>query len=190
MLPDWVSYVDVGFAAVALLFAWSGWQKGFAGQVAHILTFVIMGGLLFFAYPAIFSYLGRALRNVNETYLMWLILGAMAALALAVFLVLSKMLQSLLKAQISDQSDKAYGFSLGLVRGILVALFAMVFLVILGPPRIYEGFSGQSKVGRMVCHDIVPRIQPHLTRAVLEGKAQQLRDKLMEQEEAGQLDET
>lgn len=185
MMPDWLSFVDVAFAGVVLLFAMGGFQRGFAAQVAHILTFLIMGALLFFAYPALFSYLCRVWRNMDETYLMWLILAGLLVLAIGIFVALSKVLQSLLKAQISDRSDKTYGSVLGLIRGALVALFAMVFLVMLGPPKIYDGFRMKSHVGQLVCYELVPRIQPHLTRAVLEEKVQQLRSQLMEREEAG-----
>ena len=127
MMPDWFSFVDMAFLGVALLFAWGGSQKGFAGQVAHILTSLIMAGVLFFAYPAIYSYLSRVFRNLEEAYLMWLLLIGLAALTFGVFVLCSKMLASLLKTQISDRSDHVYGFILGFIRGALVALFALIF---------------------------------------------------------------
>ena len=189
MIPDWFSFVDMAFLGVALLFAWGGFQKGFAGQVAHILTCLIMGVFLFFAYPAIYSYLSRVLRNVEEAYLMWLLLVCLAALTFGVFVLSSKMLASLLKAQISDRSDHAYGFMLGFIRGALVALFAMIFIVMLGPPRFYDSFRVKSYVGREVCYNLVPRIQPHLNRATLEEKTKEWKLKLLEQQEAGVLEE-
>ena len=39
MVPDWISLIDIAFAGVALLFGLGGFQKGFAEQVAHIITF-------------------------------------------------------------------------------------------------------------------------------------------------------
>ncbi len=188
-MPDWLSLVDVGFVAIALLFAWGGFQKGFAGQVAHILTFVIMGVFLFFAYPAIYSYLGRVFRNVEATYLMWLILIGLFLLAVGVFALTSKLLADLLKTQITDGADRGWGFALGLTRGLLTGLFAMIFLVMLEPSaRLYDKFRARSHVGRLVCYELVPRVQPHLSRAVLEEKVGTWRDKLMEQEDAGQLE--
>lgn len=189
MIPYWVSFVDVAFLGVALLFAWGGFQKGFAGQVAHILTFLIMGGVLFFAYPAIYSYLSRVFRNLEEAYLMWLLLVGLAVVAVGVYVMCSKMLASLLKTQISDRSDHVYGFMLGFIRGTLAALFAMIFIVMLGPPRFYDSFRAKSYIGRQVCYNLVPRIQPHLNRATLEEKVKDWKLKLMEQEEAGVLDE-
>jgi len=188
MIPDWLSFVDVAFLGVALLFAWGGSQKGFAAQVAHILTFLIMGGFLFFAYPAIYSYLAGIFRNLDEAYLMWLLLVCLVALAFGVFVLSCKLLASLLKAQISERSDHVYGFMLGFVRGALVALFAMIFIVMLGPPRFYDTFRMKSYIGKQVCYNLVPRVQPHLNRGTLEGKVNQWKQKLLEQEQAGELE--
>jgi len=185
MIPEWLSLIDVAYVAVALLFALGGLQRGFASQVAHVITFLVVGAALFFAYPSIFSYMGRLFRNLNETYMMWLILAGLAVLTLVFFIFLNKLLANVLKTQISDRSDRTYGFILGFVRGLLVALFVMVFMVILGPPKTYDTLRVKSYVGRLVCYEMVPRIQPHMTRAVLEERVEKLREALIYQEEAG-----
>ena len=188
-MPSWLSLVDVGFLAVALLFAWGGCQKGFAGQIAHILTFFIMGVFLFFGYPALFSYLRGLLRGAEETYLMWLILAATFALGVGVFVLTTKLLAGVVKAQITERADHVWGFVLGFVRGLLLALFGVMLLVMLDASgRVYDKFRAKSHVGRMVCYEVVPRVQPHLTRAVLEEKTREWKDFLLEQEEAGVLE--
>lgn len=188
MIPEWLSFVDVVVVGVALLFAWGGFKKGFAAQLAHILTFLTMGVTLFFAYPAIFAYFRRVLGNINETYLTWLILAGAVVVAVVVFILISKLLHGLLKSQISDRSDKVYGFLLGLIRGALVAAFAMVFLVTLGSSKIAETFSAKAYFGKLVCNTLAPPLQPHLTRDAFAEKTQQLLDRLLEQEEAGILE--
>ena len=185
MMPEWLSLVDVAFVAVALLFALGGLQKGFAGQVAHIITFVALGAFLFFAYPAIFSYFGRLFRNLNEVYMMWLILAGLAVLTFFFYLYVTKLLANLLKAQISDRSDRFYGFVLGSVRGALMALLALVFLVILGSERFYDHLSEKSQVGRLVCYEMVPRIQPRLNKSTVGESFDKMREALIYQEEAG-----
>ena len=185
MIPEWLSLIDVAYVAVALLFALGGLQRGFASQVAHVITFLAVGAILFFAYPSIFSYIGRLFRNLNETYMMWLILAGLAVLTIVFFIFLSKLLSNVLKTQISDRSDRIYGFTLGFIRGALVALFVMIFMVILGPPKTYDTFRMKSSVGQLVCYEMVPRIQPHMTRALLEERVDKLREALIYQEEAG-----
>jgi uncharacterized membrane protein required for colicin V production len=189
MIPDWLSFVDVVFVGVALLFAWGGGQRGFAAQVAHILTFLIIGGVLFYVYPPIFNYLDGVFRNVEETYLMWLLLIVLAVLAYGIFVLISKLLARVLKAQMTERTDHVYGFFLGFIRGGLTALFAMILLVMLGSPKIYDTFRMKSQVGQLVCYEMVPRIQPHLNRSVLEEKTEMIRNRLLQREEAGVFDE-
>lgn len=188
MIPEWLSFIDVVFVAVGLLFACGGFQKGFAAQLAHILTFLALGVTLFFAYPSIFDYFRSVFCRVNETYLTWMILAGAVALSFIIFFVVSKLLQSLMKTKISERSDKAYGFLLGFFRGILIALFAMLFFVVLGSESVSETLCAKSYSGRFVCNQLAPPLQPHLTRESLGEKAQQLRDRLMEREEAGILE--
>jgi uncharacterized membrane protein required for colicin V production len=188
-MPEWLSLVDLAFVGVALLFAWGGSQRGFAVQVAHILTFLILGAILFFAYPVLFNYLSDLFRRLHKTYLMWFLLAGVFALTFAIFILITKLMAKMLKTQVTDAGDRAWGGILGLVRGALVALFAMIFLVILGPPFFYDLFTSKAYSGRLVCTELVPRIQPHLTPSVLEARVQQFKDSLMEQEEAGVFDE-
>ncbi len=185
MIPEWLSLIDVAYVAVALLFALGGFQKGFAGQVAHIITFVVLGAFLFLAYPAIFSYLGRLFRNLNETHMMWLILAGLAVLTVVFFIYVSKLLANVLKTQISDRSDRTYGFVLGFIRGALTALFVMIFLVILGPAKFRDSFSERSRVGKLVCYELVPRIQPRLNKSTVGEGFNKMREALIYQEEAG-----
>jgi|GEM_PF-3512138 len=186
MIPNWLSLIDVLFLTIALLFAWGGSQKGFAEQISHIVTFIFMGLLLFFAYPSIFRYLGRIFRSVEPTYLMWLLLVGVVGAAVLMFILMSKLLAGMMKTQISDTSDMAWGFVLGFIRGALAGVFLMVFLVMLDASgRTYDKMRMKSYVGKLVCYEMVPRIQPHLSRAVLEEKANALRNKLLEQEDAG-----
>lgn len=187
-MPEWLSLIDIAYVAVALLFALGGFQKGFAGQVAHILTFVAAGVFLFFAYPRIFSYFGRLFRNLNETYMMWLILAGFVVLCVMFFILISKLLANALKTQISERSDRTYGFMLGLIRGALMALFVMIFLVILGSAKFYDAFSEKSRVGRLVCYELVPRIQPRLNKANVGEGFDRMREALIYQEEAGVIE--
>ncbi|MEE9368426.1 MAG: CvpA family protein [Pontiella sp.] len=185
MIPEWLSYVDVTFVVVALFFAWGGAQKGFAGQMAPILTLLIMAPILYFAYPAIYEALGDLFRRVDEGMLMWLLLVGVVALAVGVFALFSKLLAKMLELQVSPRSDTAYGLILGLVRGTFSGVFVMIFLVMIGPPKFYESFSAKSYVGTLVCDELVPVIQPNFMKIVHAGKMKGAKAKLLEQEDAG-----
>lgn len=185
MLPGWLSLIDVAYICLALFFAWGGSQKGFASQIAHILTCLVMGLILFFVYPNVFSYLGRIFRDLNPYSLMWLILIAMAVLAISVFLLFTKLLTGVLDTDVSPKADSIGGFILGLIRGGMVVLYAMIFLVILGPPKFYDTFRLKSFVGKSVCYEMVPRIQPQLSRSALDERVRGLKDTLRDRDDAG-----
>jgi uncharacterized membrane protein required for colicin V production len=189
MIPEWLSFIDIAFVAVALLFGLGGVQRGFASQVAHIITFLAMGAFLLYAYPAIFDLFGRLFRDVNEVYMMWLLLAGLVLLTVVFFIFVSKLLANILKMQISDRSDRVYGFLFGFVRGALTALLVMVFLVILGSENIYNVFSEKSRIGQFVCYEMVPRIQPHVNKSTVEDGFDRMREALIHQEEAGLPDE-
>lgn len=186
MIPNWLSLIDVCVVVAVLLFAWGGSQKGFAAQVSHIITFFAMGVVLFFVYPSVFRFLGRVLRGVEDTYIMWLLLAGVVGVAILVFVLVSKLLAGAMQTQISNVADAFWGFVLGLFRGFLVVLIVMVFLVMLdGSRKLYESFREKSYFGRIVCYDMIPRIQPHVSKAVIQEKTNELKQKLLQQEEAG-----
>ncbi|MDH3981530.1 MAG: CvpA family protein [Kiritimatiellaceae bacterium] len=184
-MPEWLSFIDVVVAVIVLLFAWGGSQKGFAAQVAHVLTFVLMAVLLFFAYPFIYEYLGRVFRNLHETYLMWLLVTGLIVVAFLSYYSFSKLLAGYFETKMSDHADKVNGFLFGFFRGILTVGIVMILLIMLGSEAAYQKFNAKSQVGQLVCRELIPRIQPHASRSVLNTKVDAVRGKLMQREEAG-----
>lgn len=189
MIPIWLSWVDVGFVVVVVLFAWGGFQKGFAAQLAHVLTFLATGMLLFFAYPFLFTYFGGIFRNLEEAYLMWMLLITLFVLGIALFILFSKLLAGLVKMQMSDLADTGWGCFFGLFRGLLIGLTGMILLVMLDRSGLtYDRFRMKSQVGKVVCYHIVPNIQPRLT-TLYEDKIGDWKSTLLQREEAADFDD-
>jgi len=188
MIPNWLSLIDIAFVLTILLFAWGGFQRGFAAQIAHILTFLAAGILLFVAYPHLYSFFGRLFRRLDETVIMYLLIAGLAVLSVLLFILFSKLLASAMKTQISERSDHVYGLVLGLVRGTLAAFLFMIIVVLLGPWTVEERFNDSSYSGRFVCRELVPRIRRNLSRPIIQDTTRDLRNRLMEREEAGVLE--
>ncbi len=180
----WPSLIDVAFVCTALLFAWGGSQKGFAAQMAHVITLFILSGILFLVYPFLFAQLNHLFYNLQATYLMWILLVVVFILTIFIFVLVSRFLAGKLQDKISERADGVYGFGLGLIRGILLALLSLIFLVILGPRKYDTVFRDKSRVGRVVCSQLVPRIQPQLTRPIIKDKVDMIRESLLLQEDA------
>jgi uncharacterized membrane protein required for colicin V production len=189
MIPVWLSWVDVAFLLAVGLFAWGGFQKGFAAQLAPVLTFLSASILLFFAYPFLFNYFGGVFRNLEETYLMWMLLITLLVLGIALFMLFSKLLAGLVKMQMSDRADTSWGCVLGLFRGLMMGLIGMIVLVMIDRSGVtYDRFRMKSQVGKVVCYQIVPRIQPRVT-ALYEDKIGDWKSTLLQREEAGDIGE-
>ncbi len=185
MIPEWLSFIDIAFVAVVLFSAMGGLQKGFAGQVAQVISFLLFGVFLFFAYPGIYSHMVSLFQDLDKTYVTWLVLVGLVVLSILFFVLSNKVLATVLKTQISERSDRSYGFMLGFVRGVLLGLFAMILLVILGAPELPDTLCAKSQVGRFVCRTLVPRVQPHLNRSTLNEDFEKMRESLLPRKEAG-----
>ncbi|MEI6891626.1 MAG: CvpA family protein [Pontiella sp.] len=183
-MPSGLSFVDIVVLIVIILFAWGGFQRGFAAQVASILTALCSGLFLFFAYPLLFNYFGTIFRGVEKTYLMWIILATLVILGIALYVLVSKLLAGLLVKRFSERSDGMWGLILGFIRGTLIVLLMMILMVMLDRSgTIYDKFNVKSYAGRFVCFEMVPHIQPRFT-ALYEGKIPEWKADLLQREEA------
>ena len=188
-MPEWLSLIDVAVAVIIFLFAWGGSQKGFAAQMSHVITFIIFAILLFFGYPFATEFFSRIFRNLHELYLTWLLVAACIALTVLAFRLVSRLLAHIMKPEDSEASDKVGGFFFGAIRGVLTVLLAMTLMVILGTERLYQTFNAKSRVGQLVCRELVPRVHPHVNRGVVGEKVDRVRNKMLQREEAGKLEE-
>lgn len=185
MIPNWLSLIDILYVVIIFLCAWNGFNKGFSGQAAYVLTAVLCGILLFFAYPVLFSYFGRVFRGLEEAYLMWLLLIGLGAVSIGLFTLFSKITAKLIKTQMSDGLDAGWGLVFGFFNGMLVTLMVMILIVMLDRSgKTYDLMRTKSQVGKLVCYELLPRIQPRLT-TLYENKVRDWKAQLMEREEAG-----
>ena len=103
----------------------------------------------------------RTLDQASPQVLKWLLLIVLTVLAFFCLGLVSRALAGMLKAQFSTGADRFWGFMFGFVRGVFFVLIAMIFIGILGPPRLRDILAGRSRAGRFVCHELVPLVQPY-----------------------------
>lgn len=189
MIPDWLSYIDIAFILVILLFAWGGLQDGFAGELIHLLTFTIMGVILFFVYPSLFDYLNRIFRNVNNDNIISALFIALFVMAYFVFKLVNTLAPYLMVKEISTRLDKIEGVLLGTFHGVFVAVFSLIFMIMLGTPEVYDTAREKSYAGKFVCYELVPRIHPQFPMdLIIERRVQKIRDKLFQQDDPKWMD--
>jgi len=169
-MPGWWSWIDATVVVVVLTFVWGAAQKGFAAQISRVAALAFLSVTLFFAYPPLFKLLQGKFSSLSDAGAMWILLLLLGLLSVLLYVLLATWLAKRLKANVSPRTDHVLGGVLGGVLGIMATLLAMTFIVIFGHPKFHDLLSKKSKVGRFVCRDLVPRIQPHLTTGSVENK--------------------
>jgi uncharacterized membrane protein required for colicin V production len=119
---------------------------------------------------------------VNQTLLIWILVILLTVAAFFFFIFTNKLLVKVLKFQISDKADHVYGVLLGLLRGVILVLFALSLVVILGPKGTREKVEKKSRVGQFVCQRIVHHVQPYLTPSFFEKGVEDLKKKVKRKE--------
>jgi len=178
--------IDTVAAGVVLLFAVIGCRKGLSGELAHIISLVVLAASLFFVYPYIYSFIYRTMDQVNPHLLKWLLLFLLTMLSFFCLGLITRLLAGMLKAQFSPGTDKFFGFVFGFVRGTFIVAIVMIFMGILGPPRLYDILSGRSYAGRFVCYELIPIVQPHVQQHIdrdqVSEKVEKIRGQLRPEE--------
>ena len=157
-----ISFVDVAVIVVVLFFAFFGYFKGFANQIASFLALVLLGLILYFVYPPLFNYLTDLFNSLNQTVVVWVLIILFTVLSFVFFILMNKLLVKILKLQVSENSDHFYGVVMGFFQGVMIVLLALSFIVILGSKGTSEKVKENEKsyVGRFTCNQIIPHIQP------------------------------
>ena len=182
-MPGWLSFIDIAVVLVVVFFAWSGLQKGFAGQVAHFLTVLIFGGLFYFGYRPLFIVMARLFRGIDDAYIMWLLAVGLLVLAFVIFILISKLLAQLLKANMSDVTDRVCGLLLGAGRGFLMVLLGLALTLLLAPLSVQDTICGESRFGRFVTLKVVPRIRPRVDPVIWKKNKNRVEQRIQEERE-------
>jgi uncharacterized membrane protein required for colicin V production len=182
MIPEYISLIDVAAVIIVLFFAFFGYFKGFANQLASFLALIVLGLVFYFLYPPLFNYLTDLFKKLNQTAVVWGLIILLAVLSFFFFILMNKLLEKILKFQISDNADHFYGVLLGFFRGTLLVLLGISFVVILGPEGTQKKARKKSYVGRFTCDRIVHHIQPYLTPSFLEKGVENLEKKIKRKE--------
>jgi membrane protein required for colicin V production len=173
-----ISLIDVAVIVLVLFFAFFGYFKGFANQIASFLALLLLGLVLYFVYPPLFNYLTDLFNSLNQTVVVWVLIILFTVLSFFFFILMNKLLVKMLKFQISETADHLYGVVLGLFRGIIIALLGLSFIVILGPEGTRGKVEKKSHIGRFTCQRIVHHIQPYLTPSVIKKGVKDLQNKM------------
>lgn len=179
------SYIDAILMVICLLFALGGFQKGFTAQISQLITFIFSAIGLFVVYPFLFSLAQDSFKYVSDTYIMWILLAIFLVVGLIIHIAVSKILMMSHPSQYTERTDRAVGMLFGMFRGVFIVFFLLIFVVMLAPAQSYKIMHDKSGIGRVVCDELIPQIQPHMTPANFNEKIRRARTKLRNNKEGG-----
>lgn len=177
-MNEWLNVIDLSIALIILLFTVGGYQKGFASQIAFLVTSAFAAITLFFAYPLLYNWLGDLYHRMEHVQVMWILLFVLFLLAVLLFAGINKLLAKLAESQLSSSFDQIVGGLFGFIKitlfaGVILTLAAMISPHTLAPPM-----SQNSKVGKWICYKVVPKVQPRFDNSSIAEHARNVRGKM------------
>ena len=160
--PESFYTIDIVFAVIVLFFAANGLRRGLSGELAGVLTLLLLFGGLFFCYPSLTNLAARnweALSPVLAQVAVFLILLMVSVL---LFVLIRALLARFLKERLGKVADKFSGTAVGVLRGGLVGVSLLALLSLLPSETVYTALSEKSEVGRWVCERLTPGLHPRL----------------------------
>lgn len=162
MFPDWLFTIDVLFILFLLFFGVNGFRRGLSGELAHVLSLLVLFCGFFFFFPALTKLVAGQWSDLSPEWTRVVVMVAVAGAALLLFFAGREVFKLLLKTQVSEVGDKLIGGLVGLSRGLVIGLIVLGSLSIVPSDRIYGLLTEKSMIGKWVCTTLTPWARPKI----------------------------
>lgn len=160
--PDWLYTIDILFVAFVFFSAMRGLRRGLSGELAHILTLIIMLGVICFLYPSLSRAAARIWSYLPAAAVQTALIIVMVLAAFLLFCMVRAMFKQLFKARMDVASDHLAGGGVGALRGAVIGVALISALSLLPGERLHQTLSEKSVVGGWVCNRLTPWLHPRL----------------------------
>jgi len=160
--PDWLYTIDILFFAFVFFSAVRGFRRGLSGELAHILTVIIMLSVVCFLYPFLLQAAARIWSYVPAAAVQTALIIVMGLMAVLLFCTVRAMFKQLFKARMDAAGDHMAGCGIGALRGVMIGAVIISALSMLPSERLHQTLSEKSVVGGWVCNTLTPWLYPRL----------------------------
>lgn len=160
--PEWLYTIDILFIVLVIFFAAGGLRRGLSGELAHMLTLLIMLCVVCFFYPAMLRGTIHRWPFVPVAVVQISLIVSLIMSALLFFFLLRAVLKRLFKAGLDVPLDHLTGLFAGALRGAVTGVALMAALSLLAGEKVHLALSERSVVGNWVCTRLTPWLQPRL----------------------------
>ncbi len=161
-VPEMIYTIDILFAVFVIVFAACGLRRGLSGELASVLTLLVLLCGLCFAYPAFNQFAAQTWVDLSPVLIQIVVLLVLFLISFVLYFLIRVLLNRIFKTALSDGVDKIMGCFAGLLRGLLIGLTLLAALSLLPSERLYEVLSEKSAVGGWVCNTLTPWAHPRL----------------------------
>ncbi|MFA6173485.1 MAG: CvpA family protein [Kiritimatiellales bacterium] len=159
--PEMLYTVDILFVLFALFFAVRGVWNGLSGELAHVVTLLLLLAGFCFFYPQL-TKLAEDHWNLPESALRFIVPTVLVLAAIVLFVLLRVLFKQILKEKAGTSADKIGGVLVGTLRGVLLGLMVFAGLSMIPNDTLYRVLSEKSFIGGWVCNTLTPWAAPRI----------------------------
>ncbi|MBM4153264.1 MAG: hypothetical protein FJ220_07065 [Kiritimatiellaceae bacterium] len=159
--PEWLYTIDILFVVFVFVFVCSGIKLGLSGELAHVVTLVVLLICLFCFYSQLIHVVSDTWPGLEPQAAGVVTLCLLIVAAALLFLLLQVIFKSMLKNKMGESSEKFFGAVAGGFRGALIGVIVMSALSVVASESLYQTLSEKSLVGGWVCKTVAPWADPY-----------------------------
>ncbi len=160
--PEMLYTIDILFAVFVLFFAVGGLLRGLAGELASLLTLLILLVWICFFYPSLTQFAARNWSPLSGTIIQGVVLLVLLLAALILSYLMNILFKQMFKSRVGEITNRLIGSGIGLLRGALIGLSLFAALSLLPNEKLYAMLSEKSAIGGWVCNRFTPWLYPRL----------------------------
>ncbi len=164
--------IDILFAVFVFLFAAGGLRRGLSGELASVLTLLVLLSWVCFFYPSLTQVAAQLWSALSPVLIQAVVMLVLLLVAVIFSFLLNILFKQLFKSRVSEVTNKISGSLLGLLRGALIGISLLAALSLLPSERLYEALSEKSALGGWVCNTLTPWAHPRLMELPVFGRGE------------------
>ena len=161
-MPETIYTLDVLFGAFVLAFGVAGLLRGLAGELARLITLLLLLTGICFFYPTLVALAADQWPELPPGALKTVIALALLLGGFLVFALLRAIFHQVFKDQLGKFFDRTFGGMVGVLFGSLVGVSILCGISLMPQDRPYQVLSEKSLVGNWVCTTLTPFVYPRL----------------------------
>ena len=161
-VPDMLYTIDILFALFVFLFAVGGMRRGLSGELASVLTLLILLFWICFFYPSLTQFAADLWSTLSPRAVQGVVLLVLLLVAVILSFLMNILFKQLFKSRMGAGIDKLAGSSVGFLRGMVMCVSLMAALSLLPNEALYAQLSEKSVIGGWVCNTFTPWLHPRL----------------------------